>query len=87
VVELAQEAMAVSYETTIASAKARAAEHEWKAHRQGCAACTAAARARKREAMCDPGPALYDGHRSAQAELAENRRADKAPVPGQQAML
>jgi hypothetical protein len=86
-VELAPEAMAVSYETTIANAKARAAEHEWKWHRQGCPVCTAAARARKREAMCDPGLALYDKHRTAQAELAENRRADKAPVPGQQAML
>jgi hypothetical protein len=77
----------VSYETTIASAKARAAEHEWKAHRQGCAACTAGARARKWDRLCALGTTLHHNHRAARIQLAENRRLDKAPVPGQEAML
>jgi hypothetical protein len=77
----------VSYETTIANAKARAAEHEWKWHRQGCVDCTKGARTRKREAMCDTGLMLYDEHRAAQSELTENQRLDKQPIPGQQALL
>lgn len=77
----------MSYETTIASAKARAAGHEWKAHRQGCAGCTAAARARKWDGLCALGTTLHHNHRAAQIQLAENRQLDKAPVPGQEAML
>ena len=77
----------MSYETTIANAKARAAEHEWKWHRQGCPACSAGARKRQRGTMCDAGLDLYDAHRAAAAELAENRRLDKLPIPGQGTLI
>ena len=75
----------MSYEMTIANAKARAAEHEWKQHRAHCAGCTAGTgRPRKPELMCQQGAALRLAHRAAQDELADNRRLDKQPIKGEQ---
>ena len=74
----------MSYETTLANAKAKAAALDWKDHRTHCHLC-APPRVR-REDMCDVGIEIHDGHRSAQAELAENRRLDKLPIPGQGAL-
>jgi hypothetical protein len=73
----------VSYETTLANAKARAAEHEWKAHRTLCHACAAAAKARKWDRLCVIGAPLWAVKGFADRDLAENRRLDKLPIPGQ----
>ena len=73
----------MSYETTIANAKARAAEHDWKLHKRHCPSCSAAASARKWDRLCIMGDRLYRDHGAAQAELRENRKLDKLPIPGQ----
>jgi hypothetical protein len=77
----------MSYETSIARAVARAAEHEWKQHLAHCPMCTAAARGRRWDHLCDAGQRLHGEHRRAQAQLAEERRLDKLPIPGQGTLL
>jgi len=77
----------VSYETTIANAKARAAEHEWKTHRTHCGTCGPAASARKWDRLCATGAPLWAAKRDADRELAENRRMDKLPIPGQESLI
>ena len=69
----------MSYETTIASAKSRAAEHEWTMHRRRCLQCSRAA-ARDR---CPTGDSLYQDRQTAWIELRASRELDKQSITGQ----
>jgi len=74
----------VSYETTIASAKARAAEYEWNDHKRHCPQCAAAGSKRRTDALCAPGRQLREAMQAARSQLSFEREQDKQPIKGEQ---
>jgi len=76
-----------SLETTLARAEAEQAGRDWKAHKRECLQCSIAAGWRQWAALCPAGACARDAHAEAKRELAENRRLDKLPSPGQEALF
>lgn len=70
----------MSRETTEARGAARRAAHEWRQHMRYCGPCS-------RRDRCPDGTALWDATKAAEAHLDEQRRLDKQPAPGQEALL
>ena len=77
----------MSLQTTLAMAEAAACEQEWAAHKRHCARCAHRARIREWQWLCPEGTKIRDAHVTAQAVLAENRRLDRQPSPGQGTMF
>jgi hypothetical protein len=73
----------VSMETTLARAEAQAAERDWRNHRLWCSRCSAEARSRHWDQLCNAGAFKFADHQAAQRALAKNRRLDKLPSPDQ----
>jgi hypothetical protein len=74
-------------ETTLARARARAAETAWNGHHGQCPRCTGAIRSRAWDDLCRDGAKLRGEHQEAAASLIVNRELDKRPAPGQKALF
>jgi hypothetical protein len=74
----------VSRETTEARIAEQYAANAWKYHRGGCPECAAAARARHWGELCQTGAEARSVHAVAAAILADNKRLDRMPIPGQE---
>lgn len=77
----------MSYQVTQARAVAQACDRAWRAHRHTCATCSLAAQGRKWDRLCREGRALWDDRGRTARELAEERRLDAEPAPGQETMF
>jgi hypothetical protein len=66
-----------------ANTAAAQADSAWREHRDDCPACTKGQRTRDLTLCCKTGWAIYKQRRDAQAQLAEERKLAKQPVPGQ----
>lgn len=77
----------MSRETALARGQARQAVDAWRLHCQGCTRCTWSARRRTGPGPCKQGASLWLAHESAQKELAESKRLDSLPCPGQEALF
>ena len=73
----------MSLETTLARTEAGARELDWTLHKRHCPRCAHRARIREWSWLCPDGMKIRSAHMTAQARLAAERKADKAPVPGQ----
>ena len=76
----------MSMETTKARANAEHAAQAWLGHKRHCPRCAYRARIRDWAWLCLDGMAARDAHLKAAAQLAENRRLDREPSAGQEAM-
>lgn len=74
-------------ETREARELAQSAEADDRDHRRNCIDCTRATRQRREDARCQRGRELLKARREADAHLAEQRRLDKLPAPGQQPLF
>lgn len=70
----------MSLETTVARGVAHAADVAWKHHLGMCSDCGK----RPRMPRCQQGAALFRDKRETAAALAESRRLDRIPGPGQE---
>lgn len=66
---------------------AAAAGAAWKTHKRDCITCTRATRKRELQDMCTDGWKIYAARRDSAKHLADEREADKLPVPGQRALF
>lgn len=73
---------AMSLQTTLARATARATARLWRDHWYNCPVCERWVRRRMGNG-CTSGRLLRRDDQEAQAELAEQRELDKQPAPGQ----
>ena len=73
----------MSRETNLARAAFRHAAGRWRAHRASCARCDRSARSSRGPGPCKHGAPLYLAYESARRELAEQKRLDSQPPPGQ----
>ena len=71
----------MSLQTTLARAEVRHWETRWDTHKRDCPKCS------KRRERCSHGGALWGGLTVARGKLKAEREADKAPIPGQGALL
>jgi hypothetical protein len=74
-------------ETSLASARARAAEKAWKDHYRQCPRCVRVIGSRAWDDLCRDGAELRGEHQEAAASLVVNRQLDKQPAPGQEALF
>jgi hypothetical protein len=72
----------VSLQLTLANAAFRNAEDKWRYHRRHCPECAQASH-RRIPTTCSEGDRLREDFETCKADLAEERRMDKLPVPGQ----
>jgi hypothetical protein len=71
----------VSRGTSLARAAFRHAAGRWRAHRASCPRCDRFTRSSR--GPCKHGAPLYLAYESARRELAEQKRLDSQPPPGQ----
>ena len=77
----------MSLQATLARAEAEAAAERWLAHKRHCARCAYRARIRDWGWLCLDGARLREASTAAARDLAEARRLDKLPPPGQAALF
>lgn len=73
----------MSRETTEARYEAEEVAANWRAHKRFCVRCDAAARRRRWDDLCSVGRNARQANLDAASALAENRRLDRLPPPGQ----
>jgi hypothetical protein len=76
----------VSLQTTLARAEARHWGDQWRDHRLHCPPCSAAVAKRRWGDLCSAGAEVREQRRAADRELTANRRLDKNPLTGQEAL-
>lgn len=77
----------MNLQLTMARSAAADADDRWRAHRRDCPKCSGAQRSRKLPEMCGAGSKLYADMKACQADLAEERKLAKLPMPGQEALF
>lgn len=76
-----------SRQTREAREMAREAAASELEHRRNCVTCIRAVRQRRDAERCPGGGRLITAKREADAVLAEERRLDKQPIPGQEQLF
>jgi hypothetical protein len=77
----------MSWQTTVARREAEHFDARWREHRQHCGACSLASDRRRLGEACPAGTRILEDRREANARLAAERAADKAPNPDQGEMF